>query len=284
MSTSKYASLASADLKEGSNLFDNVNAKVAGFKFTAQPPENYNVEGNPIFAAIDLVLDGDGPEEDRKVNQSYSLGAQAGDHFTIGDDGFGLVPNNDESTIRKDCKFGTFLTTLETMAGFPTPKLQAGDMSCLIGLYGHFKRIADKERNFGEDQRTKPNQKKSKFPPSTLCCTKVLALPGEAVKSSAPAGSAGTANTGSGQTSGTVAAAGDVDTQAMDFLTNLLSDKGSIQRSQLGMLISKAAMGLPNRADIAKRAVDEEFLGNLSAAGIVKYDPASKPQVVLRAA
>jgi hypothetical protein len=283
VSTPKYASMAAADLKEGSNLFDNVNAKVGAFKFTKEAPENYTVEGNPIFAWVDLVLDGDGPEDDRKVNQSYSLGAMAGDHFTISDDGFGLVPNGDDASIRKDCKWGTFVSTLESMAGFPGPKLQAGDMSCLVGLYGHFKRIADKERNFSEDARTKPNQKKSKFPPSTLCCTKILALPGEAVKTG---GTTATAPAAATTTASAPASAGpaDVDGTAMEQILKVVGEKGSVQKSQLGILITKNIMTLANRGEIVKRATDEAYLTMLSDAGVIKFDPASKPQVVLKAA
>jgi hypothetical protein len=282
-------------MKEGTNLFDNVNAHIVGFKFTKEPPEGYAAEGNPIFAVIGYLLDGDGPADDRTVSQSYSLGASAGDNFTIGDDGFGLVPVEGivEPAIRKDSKFGTFMSVLET-SGVSTTITQAGDMSALTagsGLYGHFKRIADKERNFGEDARTRPGQKKSKFPPSTLVCVKLLdekagtgasatTTTTASTKAAAPAMSAP-----AGATKGNGAvAAGDLDTVTSQYLETVLkAAKGnSVQRSNLTLLLSRAALAgnEPNRNDIAKRGTDETYLSELAELGIVVYDPAAKPQIV----
>lgn len=285
MSTFIPVSMAAADLKEGSNLFDNVKAKITGFKYTKEAPnENYAADGNPIFAHVDLLLDGDGPEDERRVSQSYSLGAQAGDNFEIREDGYALGRKTEDSdaAVRKDCKWGTFLVNLEKTAGFPAPKLQTGEMNCLVGLYGLFKRIADKERNFSEDQRTKPGKPKSKFPPSTLCCTQILALPGEAAKTTTTAAAS---NTGSGQTSGQASApVADVDGTALDQVLKVVGEKGSVQKSQLGILITKNIMTLPNRAEIVKKATDEAFLTSLSDAGMIKFNPASKPQVVEKVA
>lgn len=284
---SKYASMAAEDLKEGSNLFDNVNARIVGFKFSKEAPDGYTVEGNPIFAWVDLLLDGEGPEDERKVNQSYSLGGQSGDNYTISDDGFGLIPAKGVETapLRKDSKWGTFTSVAET-SGIPKPVMQEGDMgAALIGLYGHFKRVADKERNFGDDQRTKPGQqKKTKFPPSTLVCVKIHALPGQAavkpatgaVNASAPAPAAAPSAPATSAPTGD-----DLDLQTAGYLETVLKSKGgSAQRSTLTLLISKAAMAEPNRQDIARRATDENFLKSLTEAGIVSYDPASKPQTV----
>src|ERR1051326_9148920 len=100
-STQKYASFAVEDMIESSGLFDNVDGVVSGAKFTKEAPDNYQAEGNPIFFILGITLNGDGPVEDRTVSQTYSLGAQAGDNFTISSDGYALVPSNDDARIRK---------------------------------------------------------------------------------------------------------------------------------------------------------------------------------------
>src|SRR5579859_3672541 len=109
----KLASFAIEDMKEGSGLFDDVDATITNIRFTREAPDNYTAEGNPLFVNLSLLLKGDGPEEERKVGQSYSLGAKAGDQFTVTGDGYGLVPNSDDAAIRKDCKWGTICASLQ---------------------------------------------------------------------------------------------------------------------------------------------------------------------------
>jgi len=281
----KYVSMASEDMKEGSNLFDNVDARIKNIQFTKEPPsDSYTTEGNPIFSNVTFLLDGDGPEAERTVSQSYSLGAQAGDNFTIGDDGYGLllIEGKDDAAIRKDSKWGTFVAVLET-SGVSKAITQAGDMEKLVGLYGHFKRVADKARDFGEDARTRPGQKKSKFPPSTLVCVKLLAMPGEKVKD-APAtktASAPTTTATAPATNGNTTSTSDLDGVTSAYLETVLkAAKGPVQRSNLTLLLSRAAVKEANRQDIARRGADEGFLTELAGLGLIAYDPAAKPQVV----
>src|SRR5574337_336993 len=113
----KRASFAQEDMKEGGgNLFGSngpVRAALVGGRFTKQAPDGYTAEGNPIFGVAEFLIAGDGPEEERRVNQSYSLGAQSGDHFTIAPDGDYLIPSGDDAQIIKDCKFGLFASSLQ---------------------------------------------------------------------------------------------------------------------------------------------------------------------------
>lgn len=284
MTAPKYASQAIDDMKEGTGLFDNVNARVTNIQFTKTPPDNYAADGNPIFSDVSFLIDGDGPEDDRKASQSYSLGASAGDNFTIGPDGYGLIPNSDDAVLRKDSKWGTFVSSL-AKEGLPKAILQGGDFSKVIGLVGHFKRVADRERTFAESR----NAKKSKFPPSTLVCTKILSLPGQ----SGAAGSAPAATTTAAP--GTAVPSGDIDAKAGAYLAQVVKAKGGkVQRSQLTLLISTAAKADADKAAIAKRAGSEEFLNAMNEAGGVMdaageavalvYDGASKPQTIAVAA
>lgn len=266
MAEQKFASFAPEDMKEGGNLWDNVDAKITGFKFTREAPDNYTVEGSPIFAKVDFEIAGTTPIEERRVDNSYSLGAAAGENFDVSEDGYKLIPKSEDAQANKGSKFGTFVMALIN-EGLPKTVAQVGDFSKLIGLVGHFKRVPDKERTFADDKR----KNKSKFPPATLVCTKVIALPGQA------------GSTTGSSTAAAVADAGEfnLDATTVDYLTGLLKAKGKpIQRSQLVLLISQAAVKDANRAVIAKRAAEEDLLKNLNEIGIVKYEPDVKGQPV----
>ncbi len=156
-------------------------------------------------------------------------------------------------------------------------------MGKLVGLRGHWKRVDDekllgKAREFQNDNR----KNKSKFPPQTLVCTKLLAMPGE---KGTPTGATATmANQPAASVSG--GDVPDLDTETGLLLLQVLdgAKENSVQRSQLTLHLSKAAGGQnPRRQEIAKRGTDEGFLKGLVEAGKITYDPAAKPQVVTKA-
>jgi hypothetical protein len=273
----KFVSFAPKDLSEGSNLFDNVKAAIENIQLTKEGPDNYQAEGNPIFANVSFLLDGPQPEEERKVQQSYSLGAKAGDNFEISEDGYGLYEVVEGATARKDSKFGTFVSALAN-EGVPASLLESGNFKALVGLVGQFKRVADKERSFGADR---PGRKASKFPPSTLVCVKLYSLPGQKAAGTQSA-STGTSNAGSTETP-----AGDLDSSTMGYLLDVLSaaKDNKIQRANLTLALTKAALAKNDgrRTEIAKLGADEAFLKKMADEGLIKYDSAAKPQVVYAA-
>lgn len=274
----KRASFAVEDMKEGGgNLFGSagpVRATLQG-RFSKEAPENYPAQGNPIFAWVDFTLAGDGPIEERRAQQTYSLGAQSGDNFTISEDGNYLIPNSDDAAIVKDCKFGTFAASLQN-EGVPKNVLQDFSWDKLNGLDGDFKRVADKERSFTEERKAQKEGGK-KFPPSTLVCVKLHAMPGEKAKTgSAPAASA-PATTAAAPVQST----GDIDGDALNYLTQVLNEKGgSIQRGNIVLKVSQAVGKDPNRQAIAKRAAEESFIQSLVDAGLVIYGASEKGQPV----
>lgn len=274
MSEVKRASFAVEDMSEGSNLFDNVRATIVSGKFTKEAPDNYTAEGNPIFGVVNLEIAGEGPIDERRVSQSYSLGAQAGDNFTVSGDGDYLIPTKDEASIRKDCKFGTLAASLQN-EGVSKTILQSFAWSALVGLEAQWKRVADKERNFGDDQRTKPGQQqKKKFPPSTLVVVKLYGMPGEKA--------VGKPQTGT-TTPTTPAIEEDFDDVVFGYLVTVLNEaKTPVQRSQLTLKLSKAAMAdkHPKRQDIARRGAEESFLVKMAETGILTYDGSAKPQII----
>ena len=279
----KYASQAPDDFQESTGLADNFDATISGFKFTDVPPsESYTTEGTPLFSNWSFTLEGG-----EVVSQSYSMGATAGANFDISSDGYGLLPKSDDSTLRKDSKHGTIIASLAT-EGLPKAILQSGDMSKLIGLKGHFKRVADKERSFTSERAGA----KKRFPPSTLVCTRIISLPGvgAVAKNEVPARATALPDL--------LDRYDDIDTRAGQYLAQVVkARKGSVQRSQLLLLVSKAAADggdVADKAAIAKRSMDEGFLKSISDAGgvvdlngdvvAISYDSASKPQVVTIAA
>jgi len=146
----KYASFAPADVKEsgGSNLWDNVDATITGFRFTREMPDGYKIEPKPgeeiapIGAFIDFEVDGSAPVEERRVNQFFSVGAKVGLSFDIAQGGYALVPKTEDAQLFSS-NFSKFVRSLVDN-GLPLPVVAAGDFSKILGLKGHFKRIEDK--------------------------------------------------------------------------------------------------------------------------------------------
>jgi hypothetical protein len=283
----KRASFAIEDMKDGGgNLWGSagpVKATIRGGKFTKQAPEGYTADGNPIYAVPVFELAGDGPVEERTVDQSFSMGAQSGDNFTISEDGDYLIPNSDDSHIVKDCKFGIFASSLQN-EGVPKTVLADFAFSKIAGLEGDFKRIVDKERSFVAD---KPGQKK-KFPPSTLCLVKLHKLAGEVGKSTTAgtASSKATAGSTSASLSGsasTVVSTGDLDADTLEYVKTVLA-AGPVQRGRLTLKVSKIAAENPDRQALARRAGEESFIQEMAGLGQLTYAAAEKGQPVSLAA
>lgn len=296
-----YASFATEDLREQSNLFDNVDARVQAFQFTKTPPPNYTFEkdADPIFAIITFLIDGDAPVPERTVTQSYSLGATSGREFSISADGYGLIPISTEMSSRKGTKFTTLTESFQKV-GIASTLLKSGDFSKLIGLYGHWMRVADKPRNFQDDQLSSRRGKTSKFPPSTLCLTKIIAMPGEKGAAVPATASAAKATKANGKDAPAMNAAavdaqaaftetGDLDSDTMEcLLAALRASKNTdsdgrkvLQRGQLTLAMGRVTGTTnPNRGVYAKRAFDEAFLTNLDGLGIVVYGQAIKGQPI----
>lgn len=290
----KYVSFATEDLREQSNLFDDVDARIKAFAFTMTPPsDNYKTEdgGTPIFAVITFLIDGDAPEQERTVTQSYSLGSKSSTEFVISNDRYGLIPIEDANKPRAGCKFTT-LTEQFQKVGITSTLLKNGNFGNLIGLYGHWKRIADVPRTFG-DQDQLSKRKKSKFPPSTLILIRVIAMPGEAV---APAKAAKASKANGKVAAAPVAAApaedttpesditetGDDEYDTMEYLLAALRKaNGTLQRGQITLAMGHAA-GLknPKRSVFAKKAFDEAYLLGLADQGVIRFEQAEKGQPV----
>lgn len=273
---SNFASFAPDAIKEAgnSNLWDNADATITGFRFSREMPDNYKIEPKPgeeiapVGAFIDFEIDGTSPVEERRVNQFFSLGAKIGLSFDIAQGGYALVPKTADAQIYSS-NFTKFVKSLVDN-GLPATVVAAGDFSKIIGLKAHWKRIEDKSR----DPRTRTFKTKSGEEKTVteyskiLLCTKIHALP--AANTAAPASPAAAATEEF-----------DLDTAATDYLLAALKAKGKpMQRSQLVLVVSQAAKDNVNRSAIAKRAQEEDFLTNLADLGLITYDAAGKGQPV----
>lgn len=284
MSEVKYASFAPTDVKETSSrkLWDNADATVTGVKFSKEMPANYKIEPkitngvveeiSPIGAYVTFEIVGDAPVEERSVDQFFSVGAKVGLSFDIAPSGTALVPKIDEAQIYKS-NFTQFARSL-VENGVPAPLIAAGDFAKIVGLKGHFKRIEQKD---GTPRKWTDNKGVEHTDlPTVLLCTRVIALPGTGAATGSTAGAA--------QTAAASAPAGDfdLDTAATDHLVAALkAKKKPLQRAQLVLVVSQQAVAdKENRAAIAKRSAEEDFLNNLNELGIVKYDAAAKGQPV----
>lgn len=287
MSEQKRASFAVEDMKVGGgNLWGSagpVRAKIIAGRFTKEAPDNYAATGNPIFGVVDFHLaavtreEGQSDEDyeaARRVNQSYSLGAQAGDNFTISEDGDYLIPTSDDAQIVKDSKFGIFAAALQG-EGVSKTVMQAFGFKKILNLDGDFKRIVDKARDFNDS-----NKKASKFPPSTLCLVKLYSLAGEVAKGAATVAKATTTTA-----TPVAASGGDLDDDTWQYLEAVLKAKGGTeQRGRLTLAVSKAAGDNPNRQALARRASEESFISEMVKAGVITYAASEKGQPVSLAA
>ena len=285
MAEKKYASWAAKDTREASSLPSDFDGTITAFQFSPEPPDNYTIaQGtNPLFAHVTIVVDEAGDwkdksEADRTLKQYYGLGGKSGDEYTISEDGYGLIPNDDaNAAIRKGSKFDLFKCSLEN-EGVPQTITEGGDGSKLLNIRAHFRRVEDekllgKKRDFSDkDKREK------KFPEQTLVVVKLISMPGEKATSK-PTSTAATTGNGSTAASSPV---GSLDDRTTSFLMDVIANAkdNKVQRSQLVGLLSKQAIKEKDRQDIARRGSEEEFLQKLAADNVISYDASAKPQIV----
>lgn len=276
MAETKYASFAPESIKEsgGSNLWDNVDATITGFKFTREMPDNYKIEPkpgeeiSPIGVLIDFEVDGGAPVEERRVNQFFSVGAKVGLSFDIAANGFGLVPKTEDAQLYSS-NFTKFVKSLIDN-GLSAAIVAAGDFSKILGLKGHFKRIEDKNsrERVWKDKKGVEHKEFNKV----LLCTKV---------NGQPTGNVATISSASGAPATADAGDFDLDSATAGYLVAALTAKKKpLQRAQLVLVVSQQAASDPNRQAIAKRAAEEEFLTNLAGLDMIVYDAAGKGQPV----
>jgi len=151
---------------EGGGLIDDFDGKIADMRFIMTDYDGMMPEPACVNK---LVFDIDGEES----YQLYSVGGK--DDFAPDETGHGLNKLKSKAALTKTCKFMMLMNSF-VEAGFPLNKMDAKDISPLIGLEGHFLRKAVEFKGL---------KKKDDRESTVLLCTKINKLPWEATKGKA---------------------------------------------------------------------------------------------------
>ena len=143
---------------EGGGLIDDVDATITDIRFIMT---DYDGAITDMVPVAKILFDVDGEEQE----QLFSVGGK-GD-FAPDETGLGLVALKSKSTLTKKSKFGMLMGSL-VEAGFPLNKMDAENVSYLVGLDGHFER---KPVEFKGLKKTSDKEN------TVLICTKINTLP-----------------------------------------------------------------------------------------------------------
>ncbi len=153
-------SLRPDQASEGGGLIDDFDGVISDMRFIMTDYQGSMVEAIPT---CEVKFDIDGEE----ASQMYSVGG-TGD-FAPDETGHGLNKLKSKSTLTKTCKFIMLVDSI-VEAGFPLNKLDASDVSPLIGLDGHWLRKVVVYKGL---------KKKGDRDDTALLCTKINKLPWE---------------------------------------------------------------------------------------------------------
>jgi len=151
---------------EGGGLVDDFDGVVTDIRFV---PDDYNGTLPEPITLCHVVFDVDGEES----VQNYSIGGDK--DFAPDETGRGLTKLRTKAALTKTCKLMLFMNSL-VEAGFPLNKMDARDVSPIIGVSGHFLRKAAEYKGLkstGDREKT------------VLLCTKINKLPWEQAKGKA---------------------------------------------------------------------------------------------------
>jgi hypothetical protein len=258
-----FLSLRPSEFVQG-GLIDDVNGKITDAKFLMY---DYNGKSDVAAPALGIEIE----LEDGTKHESYYSAGDA-KYWVPTEDGKGLQPVGDKSHLTNSCKLALFLAELVN-AGFSEDKLATGDITVLVGLTAHFQRKADPQRK-GLVRKEGDNREQS-----TLVVTKILAMPGEAVKANKPTpkGAPTAASTGAGATTASTTTSADVDDDAIATLMEVVTEAGgSAPKNKLSQLVFKKIVnGHPlfaKRSAITQRVFNDEFLKTGAANGLWRFD------------
>lgn len=157
--------MGSVDLRpdqasEGGGLVDDFDGIISDMRFIMTDYSGRMSESVPV---CQVTFDVDGEES----IQLYSVGGN-GD-FVPNETGRGLDALKSKTTLTKTCKYIKFVDSIKE-AGFPLNKIDATDITSLIGVDGHWLRKAVEYKGL---------KKEGDRDNTVLLCTKVNKLPWE---------------------------------------------------------------------------------------------------------
>lgn len=250
----------------GGGLYDDVVIEIKDIVYTNEfPSENYNApEGveNPLFARLTIRVDG--AEED--ITDNIYLGNAASNNFEPSEDGKDLVPAGEGVQLSDKSKWAIFVGTA-IAAGVPdvwSDNADSYDVTSLVGYRFHVKRLPT---NSGFKRQGRNGRE---YEDTAINVTRVVSAPGEggkgkgkgkAAAAAAPKGKAKAAPVEEAADEG----GDDLEVQTIDMLNALLKEnKGKIQKSQITLLVTKAAtkakLDAATREAVRKRMFSDDFL------------------------
>jgi len=218
---------------EGGGLIDDFDGVISDIRFTMT---DYGGSIQEKIPCARVVFDIDG-EEDVSL---YSVGGK-GD-FAPDDTGMGLIVLKSKGTLTKKSKFGMLLGSI-VKAGFPLNQMDAENIGYLVGLKGHFLRKVVEYKGLAK--------KKDEREPTVLLCTKVLELPGEAVKGK---------RKGKGKGKAAVVDSGLADALAMTILGLLADSDDPIAKTDMLSSLFKVPNLPGDKKSAIKLAQNDEYL------------------------
>lgn len=236
-----HISLRPSDGESG-GLLDDVNATVIA---AAAVTWDYNGNADPGPALHIRLKDDNGQEAD----QYYSAGKLERVVPTEDGEQFDPAEGSSAKGLNQNCNAFVFLSELVNK-GFPEDKLAS--LGTLVGLYGHFNRVPQKQRagleNADGKQRT------------ILIVTKIHSMPwekkGTAGKASSPSANLKSTSTASTNNGGN---GNSVNDEAVAAVMALVAE-GPVEMKKLGMQIFKSTPTSKNRAAIVKLVTTEDFI------------------------
>lgn len=280
---------------KGGGFLNNVDGLVVGYTLTnAFPGQAADPDDAKVYMLLKVQQDG---ATDVKET---TLGLGSGQFLEISKDGQSLTNIDGQQARIWDKSDGYhFLASVET-AGVPDGGIDDTEPSVLSfgGLVGRrFRFVQEKDEDRMEARRKagkNPNRvverdgESKEYPFTRLVVTDAYPGVSAVPKSQAPAAgkpgrkptttkaTAPTPATGSGKGSSVATTHIDLDTEAADVLKRILSEnEGSIQRSQIAMLVTTGETSNPRREQLRKRIFSEDFLN--TEAGW-SFDQSSKTQ------
>lgn len=154
-------------------LFDDVDALFSEVQFCYY---DYQGKVSPPVLSLGINMRVNTDEGVKDFAQYYSMGEETGNSFQPSADGFSLdaKPGSTKSAPTKNSNFHQFMNSL-LQAGFPVEQLQAGYVSCLVGVVAHVNRVAQPKR--AGIIRKGPNADREQ---QILLVSRIVQMPGQA--------------------------------------------------------------------------------------------------------
>ncbi len=236
------ASLNPETYSDGGGLLDNERVI---FKSVMFGMTDYNGKRDSEVPALIINMSVEGSDD---VEQFFTVGKA--EDWQPSRDGTRLIAVGSAKTLNKNSNTAILMKSI-VEAGFPTDLLE-DDCSIFEGMDCHVVRIPAPKRT---GLSRSPREDGKEYEQTSLVVDKIHTLPGDGE-------GAGSDDSGSGASDEIVDRATEV---LMDVLTDddaMAKSKGKLTKKQITVVVYKATKDDPNKGDIMKLVIDNDFLGD----------------------